>query len=107
MTDFISAIQPETNRRNARHATGSFTEEGEHAATPNTLEYGLLAQTLILRDEDPVEYQSLLDEMIRALRPVSGLEQTLVEDFTATLWRHLRLVRAESARIELERKGSG
>jgi hypothetical protein len=51
----------------------------------NALTHGLFAQQFILQDEDSAYYQCLLDETIRALRPVGALEQALAERPIVTL----------------------
>jgi hypothetical protein len=77
--------------------------QGKQTVSNNALKHGVFSKTLILTDEDPDEYKSLLDQLLQELHPIGLLEQTLVERIALTLWRQRRLVRAETANIESNR----
>ncbi|MGH8579131.1 MAG: hypothetical protein ACREVK_03060 [Gammaproteobacteria bacterium] len=98
-------MQIEANRKNAEKSTGPKTAEGKQEVASNAVKHGLFARQLILNDEDPAEYQALVDGLQAALSPVGTLEYALVERIAVTLWRQRRLVRAETAAIELRRQG--
>ncbi len=100
----ISYTQASANQNNAQKSTGPITEEGKAKVANNAIKHGLFSKRLILSDEDPVEYQTLFQQLQSELAPTGILEQTLVERISVSLWRQKRLVRAESACIELERK---
>ncbi len=104
MTKSTSMMQLEANRKNAEKSTGPKTPEGKLAVACNAVKHGLFARQLILSDEDPAEYQALVDGLQDALSPVGALEYALVERIAVTLWRQRRLVRAETAAIELKRQ---
>lgn len=104
MSKTTSVIQIEANRNNARKSTGPKTARGKQTVANNALKHGLFARQLLLADEDPEEYRSLADDLQAGLQPVGALELSLVERITVTLWRQRRLVRAETAVIELDRK---
>ena len=70
----------------------------------NPLKHGLFAKRLILQDENLDEYAQLIDGLINSLNPVGTLEQILVEKIAVATWKQLRLIRAESASIELSRR---
>jgi len=72
----------------------------------NAVKHGLFSKHLVLSDENPEEYQLLLDRLQTELNPVGILEQSLVERIAVTLWRQRRLVRSETAHIELSNKPS-
>jgi hypothetical protein len=99
----ISAVQLIANQNNAKKSTGPVTVKGKQTVSNNALKHGLFSKTLILTDEDPDEYKSLLDQLLQELHPIGLLEQTLVERIALTLWRQRRLVRAETANIESNR----
>ncbi len=109
MSKSTSATQIGANRKNAEKSTGPKTPEGKQAAACNAVKHSLSARQLILNDddEDPTEYQALVDGLEDALSPVGALEYALVERIAVTLWRQRRLVRAESAAIELNRQDRG
>jgi hypothetical protein len=96
----ISAVQLVANQNNAKKSTGPVTVQGKQTVANNALKHGVFSKSLILADEDPDEYKSLLDQLLLELHPSGLLEQTLVERIALTLWRQRRLVRAETANIE-------
>jgi hypothetical protein len=96
----ISAVQLIANQNNAKKSTGPVTVQGKQTVANNALKHGVFSKSLILADEDPDEYKSLLDQLLLELHPSGLLEQTLVERIALTLWRQRRLVRAETANIE-------
>jgi hypothetical protein len=99
----ISAVQLIANQNNAKKSTGPVTLQGKQAVSNNALKHGVFSKSLILADEDPTEYKSLLDQLLLELHPIGLLEQTLVERIALNLWRQKRLVRAETANIEIGR----
>jgi hypothetical protein len=99
----ISAVQLIANQNNAKKSTGPVTVQGKQTVANNALKHGVFSKSLILSDEDPAEYKSLLDQLLQELHPSGLLEQTLVERIALTLWRQRRLVRAETANIESNR----
>ena len=50
------------------------------------------------------EYAQLIHGLVNSLSPVGTLEQLLVEKIAVATWKQLRLTRAESASIEIERR---
>jgi hypothetical protein len=99
----ISAVQLIANQNNAKKSTGPVSVQGKQTVANNALKHGVFSKTLILTDEEPDEYKSLLDQLLQELHPIGLLEQTLVERIALTLWRQKRLVRAETANIEIGR----
>jgi hypothetical protein len=67
MSTSTSIVQIEANRRNAEKSTGPKTPEGKQAVASNAVKHGLFARQLILNDEDPEEYQALVDGLQDAL----------------------------------------
>ncbi len=101
-----SSAQINANQNNALKSTGPVTEEGKQAVANNALKHGLFSKQLILKTESDAEYQLLLDGLRRELKPVGTLEQSLVERISVSLWRQRRLMRAETAQINLNQKDS-
>ena len=99
-----SIAQISANRANALKSTGAISQIGKAKVAQNAITHGLFSKQLILNNENPLEYQSLLGELQRSLQPVGILEQSLVERISVSLWRQKRLVRAESARLNLEQQ---
>lgn len=100
MTTSIAQIS--ANRTNAQKSTGAITQAGKAKVAQNAITHGLFSKQLILADENPLEYQLLLEQLQQELSPVGILEQSLVERVAISLWKQKRLVRAENARLNLE-----
>lgn len=99
-----SIAQISANQSNAQKSTGPITESGKSKVATNAIKHGLFSKNLILSSEDSTEYQHLLAQLLTQLNPFGILEQTLVERIAVSLWRQKRLMRAETAYIELECK---
>ncbi len=98
------------NRRNSRRSTGPKTRTGKAESKMNAMTHGLLAADLVVRDEDPVEFAQVLENLVDELQPQGPLEVQLVERVAACMWRLRRLYRIEagiftyeSLTIELDR----
>ena len=92
------------NQTNALRSTGPVTFAGKVASSRNATRHGLLSSKLLLDDEDPAEFQTLLGELWRSLNPVGGMEAMLVERIAVTVWRQRRLIDAETASLSLARQ---
>lgn len=96
--------QAAANRENAKHSTGAVTEAGKNVVSLNAVRHGLTSQRLFLHGENPAEYHSLMDDLIASLKPFGTLELILVEKIATATWKQRRLIAAESASIELDRR---
>lgn len=96
--------QIKANQANSKKSTGAKSDEGKAVIATNALKHGLFSQRLVLNDENFDEYAQLIDGLITSLNPVGTLEQLLVEKIAVATWKQLRLTRAESASIELDRR---
>lgn len=101
-----SIIQLKANQSNAKKSTGAKTAEGKSIVAKNALKHGVFAKQLVLSDENPEDYQQLFNELQIALNPVGALEYSLVERVAVSLWRQRRLMRSETAHIEMNNKPS-
>ncbi|AXW00531.1 hypothetical protein CJO81_06980 [Ralstonia solanacearum] len=68
------------------------------------MKHSLLSSRLFLDDENPEEFQFLLGGLHTSLRPNGSLESALVERIAVAIWRQQRLIRAETAHVELNRR---
>ena len=100
----VSGKRLAANQTNALRSTGPVTFAGKAAASRNATRHGLLSAKLLLDDEDPVEFQTLLGELCRSLYPVGGMDAMLVERIAVTVWRQRRLIGAETASLSLARQ---
>src|SRR5260370_30377070 len=60
----VSEKQLEANRQNARKSTGPRSAEGKFRASRNAVKHGLTAESVVLPNEDPAEYESRLQEWL-------------------------------------------
>lgn len=88
-----SQRQLNANRRNAQLSTGPRTPEGRATVGLNALRHGLTAQTAVLPNESPEEFQELLDAFLAEYQPAGPTETLLVEQMAMAAWR-LRRMRA-------------
>jgi len=93
----VSSIkQIAANRRNAQRSTGPTTDAGKAKASRNALKHGILSRWVLV----PGESEEKLNELSAALRadrqPGGPLEDLLVDDAVALIWRLRRLSRVEA-----------
>ena len=102
----MSSSKPQliANRANAQRSTGPLTANGRVRASANATRHGLFSGKLLLEDEDPAEFDTLLSELQTALRPAGAVELALVERVAVAMWRQRRLVQAETAALFLTRQ---
>jgi hypothetical protein len=97
-----SAKKTQANRQNALKSTRPKTPEGKASVRHNALKHGLLAQEILLPEEDE-EVLREMDERLRAeLRPEGEMEDLLVEQIVATQWRLRRMRRVEAGVFDWE-----
>jgi hypothetical protein len=89
----LSQRQLDANRRNAQFSTGPRTPEGRAVVGLNALRHGLSAQITVLPNENPEEFQELLDAFLAEYQPAGPTETLLVEQMAMASWR-LRRMRA-------------
>ena len=100
----LSAVQISANQAKSQKSTGPLSIEGKQKVAGNALKHGLFSKNLLLTDEDPLAYHQLLEQLSLELSPIGRLEHTLIERISVSLWRQQRLIRAETATVELEYK---
>ena len=86
------------NRLNARKSTGPRTAAGKATAAQNAVRHGLLAQQVVIRGEDPGQFEFYRDEMLSELAPAGAMESMLAERVVHLAWR---LRRAERIQAEV------
>ena len=95
-----SNIAPEV----ANQSTGPQSAAGKAKVSQNAVRHGFLSCKLFIGDEDPGEFELLVDDLTSSLKPVGTLELALIEKIAVIMWRQRRLVRAESAALSLQRQ---
>jgi len=86
------------NRLNAQKSTGPRTDAGKAAVAQNVVRHGLLAQQVVIRGEDPGEFEFYRDQMLGELSPAGAMESMLAERVVGLAWR---LRRAERIQAEV------
>ena len=92
-----SPARVKANRLNAQRSTGPRTVAGKAKSSLNATKHGLLSRQPLLADEDPADCDELHDRLVEALSPDGAIEELLVDDAVALLWRLQRLHRVEVA----------
>lgn len=101
-----SIAQLHANRENAKRSTGPRSAQGRSVISTNALRTGLRSARMFVDGEDPEEFAALCADLDMALRPVGAVELAIAERIALALWRQRRLVKAETAAIDLERRPS-
>jgi hypothetical protein len=92
----ISEAQLAANRANAQFSTGATTPEGKAKSSMNALKHGLTGKTVLLPTDDPAEYERQLQNQIRAFKPATEEELTLVQSMVDSAWRITRIKALET-----------
>ncbi len=95
----VLAVTEASSTSLARRATGPQTPEGKQRSKYNALKHGIFSNVLLLKGESRAQYESLLRGLWEDYQPQGTLEEILVEKLAMILWRHRRLVTAETAEI--------
>jgi hypothetical protein len=84
----------------SRHkSTGPRTPQGKQRSKFNARKHGLFSKAVLFHDESRPEYELLLNGLQESLQPQGKLEEVLVENLAAILWRKRRLLQVEAAEI--------
>src|SRR5260370_38376835 len=75
----VSEKQPKANRQNARKSTVPRSAEGKFRASRNAVKHGLTAESVVLPNEDPAEYEARLQEWLGDFRPKNALQRSLFD----------------------------
>ena len=95
-----SPKQVAANRRNAMRSTGPRTTEGKLASKFNATKHGLRASEIVIPgQEDPLEFEALLQELWDDWTPEGRTEISLVTEIVIAQWRLRRVHRAELGEI--------
>ena len=95
-----SKKQIEANRKNAKRSTGPKSAIGKTGSRMNACKHGLTAETIVIADEDPAEFDSLRAAFTEEFAPRSAVEGELVERLAGIAWRLRRVPRFEAGLIE-------
>ena len=95
-----SAAQVEANRANAQKSTGPRTAEGKAVAAQNAVRHGLLAKEVVVKGEDPGEFEFYRQQMLAELAPAGQMEEMLAQRIVGLSWRLRRAERLQTAAFD-------
>ncbi len=91
-----SQAQAASNRENAQASTGPVTDAGKSASSQNAPTHGLSSGFSILADEDPDNFESLVERIIIEMQPSTEHEGLLVGFMAQARWKLGRIQNIEA-----------
>ncbi|MCX5643080.1 MAG: hypothetical protein NTZ17_00085 [Phycisphaerae bacterium] len=95
-----SEAQVAANRLNAQKSTGPRTPEGKTVVSQNAVKHGLLAREVVIKGEDPGQFEFYRDQMLGELAPAGQMESVLAERVVSLSWRLQRAERLQTAAFD-------
>lgn len=99
----MSISRADSSRINGAQSSGPISDEGKERSAQNALKQGLFSKRRFIGDENPAEFEALVDSMAANHQPATPTEWLLIDRMAMARWRLGRLERAEAAQIEAER----
>jgi hypothetical protein len=81
-------------------STGPRTLEGKAVVAQNAVKHGLLAKEVVIKGEDPREFEFYRDQMLAELAPVGQMESMLAHRIVGLSWRLRRAERLQAAAFD-------
>jgi hypothetical protein len=94
--------QIQAARQNGAKSKGPKTPEGKQRSSQNATLHGMLAETVVLKNEDKAEFQLLLDAYMDQYQPIGPTETHLVQQIVSCEWRQHRSWAMEAALFDDE-----
>jgi len=88
------------SRANGRSSLGPATGPGKQKASQNSLSHGLLARCLVLEDESPEAFETLLSQHIERYQPTDPVEFGFIEEMVGAAWRMRRAWAIETRMLD-------
>ena len=89
-------------RQNGAKAAGSKSPEGLKKSSMNALRHGLAAETLVLSNECPDQFNEMLQSYILRFKPYDDVEMNLVYEMVSARWRQQRMWVIQSSTLDLQ-----
>src|SRR5579863_6269880 len=90
--------QIQTSKTNGALSRGPVTAPGKRNSARNSLRHGLLAQTVVLKEEAEDRFLDLLAGYMDEYNPRTASQVSLVETMAVARWRQLRVWGAIASR---------
>jgi hypothetical protein len=78
-------------------ADGPRTPKGKEASAKNSLKHGSYSVVAVLPNENQKDFDQLLAQIRRDLKPIDFVEDSLIHDLAVITWKKLRLEKLEQA----------
>ena len=82
---------------NSKRSGGPKTVEGKLAVSQNALKTGAYSSLAVLPNENPEEFNQLVDQFKHDFHPADVIENSLVHELATLTWKKLRLEKLEQA----------
>jgi hypothetical protein len=79
------------SRANGARSKGPITAQGKRNSSRNSIRHGLLAETVVLEEEDTGRFFDLLNDLLGEHQPATPTETMLVETICVASWRRSRI----------------
>ena len=89
------------NRENSYHSTGPKTPAGIDNCKHNATRHGLTGKQIVIKGENPADFDALRAALIAEHNPATELEAMLVEEIARNWWRLDRAKKCEAQVIDL------
>ncbi|MCU1238951.1 MAG: hypothetical protein JWP63_6918 [Candidatus Solibacter sp.] len=96
----LSETKKVAARINGARSRGPVTPEGKAHSSRNALRHGLLANVIVLPNEDPAVFEDLFYVLVGSFNPASEAEMSMIEELAATTWRVRRACAMEKTILE-------
>lgn len=83
--------------KNSKRSGGPKTAEGKLAISQNALKTGAYSNLAVLPNENPEEFNQLVDQFSHDFHPADVIENSLVHELATLTWKKLRLEKLEQA----------
>ena len=83
--------------KNTKRRGGPKTAEGKLAVSQNALKTGVYSSLAVLPNENPEEFNQLVDQFKHDFHPADVIESSLVQELATLTWKKLRLEKLEQA----------
>lgn len=83
--------------KNSKRSGGPRTTEGKLAVSQNALKTGAYSNLAVLPNENPEEFNQLVDQFKHDFHPADVMETSLVHELATLTWKKLRLEKLEQA----------
>lgn len=83
--------------KNSKRTGGPRTTEGKLAVSQNALKTGAYSNLAVLPNENPEEFNQLVDQFKHDFHPADVIENSLVHELASLTWKKLRLEKLEQA----------